>query len=375
MEGQDTAAPDAISVMLVDDSAVIRGLMSRALKQKPELHIAATASDGEMAIEVIQHHNVDVIVLDIEMPKMDGLTALPKLLELSPKSAVLIVSTLSQRNAEISIRALSLGAADYIPKPTTSEGAQAAEQFYDELRQKVVALGLAARENKLIHGFAPPPAAPEGASATAEAHPALSPQIYPEAGVRAVAITASTGGPQALSALLLGLKGTQLNAPIFITQHMPAKFTTMLAEHIARDTGLKCREANDQELVATGTIYIAPGDYHMLVERNSLGLMISLSHDPPINFCRPAADPMFASLAAAYKQHLLAVVLTGMGHDGLHGAEAVVKHGGTVLAQDESTSVVWGMPGAVANARLARAVLPLPEIAAYLHHVMAGGQS
>jgi len=371
MEGQTpNSAP--ISVMLVDDSAVIRGLMSRALKQKPELHIAATASDGEMAIDVIKHHAVDVIVLDIEMPKMDGLTALPKLVELSPKSAILIVSTLSQRNAEISIKALTLGAADYIPKPTSSEGPQAAEQFYDELRQKVAALGLAARENRLICGFsAAAPAAKKETSV--EEMPPESAQAYPEQAIRAIGITASTGGPQALSALLLGIKGAQLTAPIFITQHMPATFTTMLAEHIARDTGFKCREAKDQEVVATDTIYIAPGDYHMLVERNNLGMMIHLSHEPPINFCRPSADPMFKSLAEAYRQHLLAVVLTGMGHDGLHGAEAVVKQGGTVIAQDEQTSVVWGMPGAVANAGLAKGVLPLPQIAGYLHHMMVKG--
>jgi two-component system chemotaxis response regulator CheB len=371
-----TASPDVISVMLVDDSAVIRGLMSRALKQKPELNIAATASDGEMAIEVAKRHKVDVIVLDIEMPKMDGLTALPKLLELSPKSAIIIVSTLSQRNAEISMRALALGAADYIPKPSSSEGPQVAEQFYDELRKKVVALGIAARNGRLIRGMSVSATAETVTNSAAEKEKQpLSPKQYPNHAVRAIAVASSTGGPQALSVMLNGLKQLPvLSVPMFITQHMPAKFTTMLAEHLARDSGFVCHEGADNEPVKPGVIYIAPGDYHMLIKQTGQGPVIKLSHEPPVNFCRPAADPMFASLAAVYRDSLLAVVLTGMGSDGLGGAQQIVSHGGNVIAQDESTSVVWGMPGAVSNANLCKAVLPLSHIAPYLLRAIGEGK-
>lgn len=361
--------PDTISVMLVDDSAVIRGLMSRALKQKPELNIAATANDGEMAIEVVKLHKVDVIVLDIEMPKMDGLTALPKLLELSPQSAVLIVSTLSQRNAEISMNALALGASDYIPKPSSSEGPAAAEVFYDELRKKVVALGQAAQKGK--HKLALPQPAPLAAASVTPAVTAGS-QAYPRGAVRAIAIASSTGGPQALSALFGELRNSLGSVPVFITQHMPPKFTTMLAEHLARDTGLTFKEGADGEAVSAGTIYIAPGDFHMIVVKGAQGATIKLNQDPPVNFCRPAGDPMLSSLASIYRDNLLTVILTGMGSDGLAGSREVVAAGGTVIAQDEATSVVWGMPGAVTNANLCKAVLPLSHIAPYISRALGG---
>lgn len=365
-----TQDPDVISVMLVDDSAVIRGLMSRALKQKPELHIAATANDGEMAIDLVRQHKVDVIVLDIEMPKMDGLTALPTLLERSPNSAVLIVSTLSQRNAEISMQALSLGASDYIPKPSTSDGPVAAEAFYDELRRKVVALGIAARKgrHKIV---APKPATMQMAVKPSITPPPI-PQVFPTGDVRAIAIASSTGGPQALSVLFHGLKKSISHVPVFVTQHMPAKFTTMLAEHMARDTGLNCREAVDGESVCPGTVYIAPGNYHMLAVKEAGGVIIRLNQNPPVNFCRPAADPMLTSLAHIYRSSLLTVILTGMGSDGLAGSQDVVAAGGSVIAQDEETSVVWGMPGAVTNAKLTKAVLPLQQIAPYVERALGG---
>ncbi|MBN8543760.1 MAG: chemotaxis protein CheB [Alphaproteobacteria bacterium] len=187
----------------------------------------------------------------------------------------------------------------------------------------------------------------------------------------ALAIASSTGGPQALSALFKSLRGGISHVPVFITQHMPANFTTVLAETISRDAHMDCHEAKDGEMVKSGVIYLAPGDYHMLVEFSGKGPVLRLNQDPPVNFCRPAADPMFAALASFYKDRLLGVVLTGMGSDGLEGAKKIVAAGGTIIAQDEKTSVVWGMPKAVSDAKIAKAVLPLDQMGHYIVRALA----
>lgn len=189
--------------------------------------------------------------------------------------------------------------------------------------------------------------------------------------IQALAIASSTGGPQALAELLTSLRGRLNHVPVFITQHMPASFTGILAQNLARASGMECREAKNNEEVKPGTIYIAPGDYHMIAEYGQKGNVIRLNQEPPVNFCRPSADPMLYTLAAIYKEGLMAVVLTGMGSDGLHGAKVVVTVGGTVIAQDEASSVVWGMPKAVAEANLAKAVLPLNEMGHYIARSLA----
>lgn len=367
-----------IAVMLVDDSAVVRGLMSRALKQEPALTIAATASDGEMAIKVLQQQPIDVIVLDIEMPRMDGLTALPKLIELSPYTRIIMASSLTLRNAEISMKAMSLGAADYVPKPSSREDAGAIDAFYEEIRSKVLALGHAAKQSRSTgHSRPETLSAPVATSATfsSESHRRTPADHlhYPAHRIDAIAIASSTGGPQALAKVLGGLKNELQRVPVFITQHMPPKFTGLLADHLARDTGLSCVEGVHGDSVKAGTIYIAPGDYHMCVERGDQGFKIKLNQEPPVNYCRPAADPMLSSLAALYREHLLAIVLTGMGSDGLGGCKDVAAAHGTVIAQDEASSVVWGMPGAVANAGLAQAILPVSQVAPYVIQALGGG--
>jgi two-component system, chemotaxis family, protein-glutamate methylesterase/glutaminase len=367
------ASPSATSsgapyrIMVVDDSAVIRGLLIRSLESDAQIEVVASVSDGRMAVNALSRHDVEVVVLDIEMPVMDGLTALPQLIAARPGLKVIIASTLSRRNADISLQALAAGAADYIAKPGAT-ALTTADTFKQELVAKIKALGEAKRKTA---GVAQPAkrARPDAARPALQRIPdsrpialrAASPEPF-----EVLAIGSSTGGPQALFQLLTSLRGT-LSRPIFITQHMPSTFTTILAEHISRSTGWPAAEAVDGEIVRQARVYIAPGDFHMLVELASGGeTIIRLNKAPAENFCRPAVDPMLRSLAQVHGRRLLTVILTGMGHDGLNGSRAVTAAGGTVVAQDEATSVVWGMPGAVATAGLCSAVLPLAEIGFYI---------
>jgi len=330
--------------MIVDDSATIRGLLTRWIGSDPALSVVATVNNGRAAVEQIKSADPDVVILDIEMPEMDGITALPLLLKACPRAKVIMASSLTRRNAEISLKALSLGATDYVPKPTSVGAGDAADAFRRDLCEKVVALG---RPRRAAARVVPS----QGAPIKLRAASSMKPQI--------VAIGASTGGPQALNVVVKAL-APQLNVPIVITQHMPATFTAILAETLARHSGLKCVEGADGMMLQAGHVYVAPGDHHMLIKGR--GGPITLTQTPPENFCRPAVDPMFRSVAAAYGSAVLAVVLTGMGADGREGAKTIAAVNGTVLAQDEATSVVWGMPAAVAHAGVASAVLPLPSV-------------
>jgi two-component system, chemotaxis family, protein-glutamate methylesterase/glutaminase len=282
-------------------------------------------------------------VLDIEMPVMDGMTALPLLLRADPGLKVIMASTLTTRGADIALRALRLGAADYVPKPSAVTGD---ETFRRELVEKVKGLGRMRR--RVIQ--------PAREPAALHLRPAA---IVP---ARLLAVGSSTGGPQALFTLVQGL-GHRLNVPVVLTQHMPATFTPILAEHLSKLGGMPCAEARDGEALTTGRIYLAPGDRHLLIEGGRSGLLARLSSDPPENFCRPSVDPMLRSAADACDGRVLVAMLTGMGQDGLIGTRRVVDAGGCAVAQDEATSVVWGMPGAVAQAGLCHAVLPLARIA------------
>jgi two-component system chemotaxis response regulator CheB len=382
-------------VMIVDDSAVIRGLLARTLEAEADISIVTTASDGRMALNALGRYDVEVIVLDIEMPVMDGLTALPLLIGAKPGVQIIVASTLTRRGADISLQALAAGAADYLTKPTAS-ALSAAADFRRDLVAKVRALASARRG--ATHEPAPAPAPPSAAvSPAARSGSAPAPAVgrsgagapggptrpgaarerapvvlrpAAAAAPEVLAIGSSTGGPQALFTLLGALRNGGLNhLPILVTQHMPATFTTILAEHIGRATGWPAAEAVDGEPVRPGRVYIAPGDFHMIVVQSGAARTLRLNKEPPENFCRPSVDPMLRSIAQCYSRHALCAILTGMGHDGLGGGQAIIAAGGTMIAQDEATSVVWGMPGAVAAAGLCSAVLPLPEIAPYIRRI------
>jgi two-component system chemotaxis response regulator CheB len=353
--------------MVVDDSAVIRGLLTKTLESDAEIKVTATVGNGQAAIDTLKRSDIDVIVLDIEMPVMDGLTALPKLLEARPGVQVIMASTLTLKGASVSMKALSLGAADYLPKPTTTTGISTASDFKRDLVEKVKSWGLVARRKR---GLPPGSAAAPGSSAPPPPKKLYSGEVkLRTAGgtgrVDCLAIGSSTGGPQALFALFRAL-GRVDRMPVFVTQHMPATFTTILAEHLAQASGMPAAEAKDGEAVVPGRIYVAPGDFHMTVEGMAGNMVVKLNKNPPENFCRPAVDPMLRSIAKAYGNRTLFVMLTGMGQDGLKGARELVNAGSTVIAQDEASSVVWGMPGAVASAGLCTAVLPLNEIGGYV---------
>jgi len=338
-------------VMICDDSAVIRAALARILEADPAVRVVARAGNGRQAVDELRRQGaggIDVVVLDVEMPVMDGLAALPLLLDASPGLRVVMASTLTTRGADVALRALRLGAADYVPKPGAASVA-GDDGFARELLAKVK--GLARLRQR---GVAPVPPAFDPAARPAPARPPVL-----------LAIGSSTGGPQALFALVRGL-GPRLGVPVVLTQHMPASFTPILAEHIARLGALPCAEARNGEPLSPGRIYLAPGNRHLLVRAGAGGgggLRAELSDDPPENFCRPSVDPMLRSAAASCDGRVLVTMLTGMGHDGLDGTRAVIAAGGAALAQDEATSVVWGMPGAVARAGLCHAVLPLPALA------------
>ncbi len=365
-----------IRVMLVDDSAVIRGLFDRALRADGSFEVVASASNGQMAVSMLKNHPADVVILDVEMPIMDGITALPQLLAIAPNTKIIMASTLTRRNAEISLKALELGATDYIAKPSSKDSNEVNE-FYATLIMKMKALapkGYATRSEPASAQASPSAPAPVSSLASSpsklfEKIPEPSrpvKQITRAERASALAIASSTGGPQALLSIFRQFKGIALRAPIFITQHMPANFTTILADHITKASGFDCHEAIDGEDVRPGVVYLAPGDYHMILVKDSGSVRVSLNQNPPENFCRPSADPMLRSLSKIYGDKLLVTVLTGLGADGARGASEVVEHGGTVVAQDEATCVVYGMPKAVADAKLTSAVFPLPAIAPFL---------
>jgi two-component system chemotaxis response regulator CheB len=337
--------------MLVDDSVAIRGALGNIIDAEPDMRVVTTAVNGRMALDALKHTPIDIVILDVEMPEMDGLTALPQILAQYPATRVLMASSLTKRGAQVTLQALALGAADFVHKPSATQGARALAAIAADLVGKVRAIGRAGRG---------------GAGAGAQRSPvAARPATVASEPARLVAVAASTGGPNALAAVLGGLP-RDFPLPILVTQHMPPLFTTMLAQRLSRDSNRPCAEAVDRQPILPGHTYVAPGDYHLTVATVEGQPLIRLSQSPPENYCRPAADPMFRTAAAIYGASLLAVVLTGMGEDGRRGCEEVVRRGGRVVAQDEATSVVWGMPGAVVNAGLAAATLPVGDIAGHL---------
>lgn len=385
-----TASREAgpLRVMIVDDSVVIRGLISRWVGAEHDMEVAASLRTGLEAVNQIERINPDVAVLDIEMPELDGISALPQLLAKKRDLVIIMASTLTRRNAEISFKALSLGAADYIPKPESTREASAAETFHHDLIQKIRHLGARLRRKPAV--AAPPlapasqapaprgPVARPSAPAPASAGPAassLAMRPFSNQAPKVLLIGSSTGGPQALMTLVTELGPVIDRFPVLITQHMPPTFTTILAEHLARSSRRPAAEAVDGELVKPGRIYLAPGGKHMRVARSGADTVIALDDGPAVNFCKPAVDPLFTSAIDVWHGSILSVILTGMGSDGMRGGKDVVAAGGSVIAQDEASSVVWGMPGAAANAGICAAILPLNQIGAKVNRVFAGDRS
>ena len=355
-------------VMVVDDSAVARGIVTRTLEQESGIRVVASAPNGVMALKAMMNHEIDVVVLDIEMPELDGMAALPKLLAVDPDVKIIMASAASHRDADIAMKAMAIGAVDFVQKPTAGLGG--AESFRSELVAKVK-LHAARRAS-----------AGAGSGTRVLPSPKVAKPIAPQrtAGSRSrkierpdiIAIGSSTGGPQALAEVLKNLAPSG-HQPILVTQHMPASFTALLAEHMSRYSGRPASEARDGDVLRPDHIYIAPGGKHLLIEsRAAGGAIIRLDDGPPENSCKPAVDPMLRSLARIYKNRLLAVILTGMGCDGLRGCEEVVSEGGNVLAQDQESSVVWGMPGAVAQAGFCSEILPLTEIGPAIVRIAGG---
>jgi two-component system chemotaxis response regulator CheB len=375
---RDAARHEPLRVMVVDDSVVIRGLIGRWIEAEADMVVAASLRTGLDAVNQVERVNPDVAVLDIEMPDLDGIAALPLLLAKKRNLVVIMASTLTRRNAEISFKALSLGASDYIPKPESTRQPAAAEIFRHDLIQKIRHLGARVRRPTPV---ASPPLAP--ALERGPSRPALAPvaqsQLWRRAfstqPPRALLIGASTGGPQALMALVGEIGPVIDRFPVLITQHMPPTFTTILAEHLARASHRPAREGVDGEIIKPGRIYLAPGGRHMRVVPQGAHAAIALDDGPPVNFCKPAVDPLFASAIDVWQGGILAVVLTGMGSDGMRGGKQIVAAGGSVIAQDEATSVVWGMPGAATHAGICAAVLPLGQIAPKLIQLFAGVRS
>jgi two-component system chemotaxis response regulator CheB len=364
--------------MVVDDSVVIRGLIGRWLESEPDMVVAASLRTGLDAVNQVERVNPDVVVLDIEMPDLDGISALPLLLTKKPNLIIIMASTLTRRNAEISFKALALGASDYIPKPESTREAGAAEIFRHDLIEKIRHLGAKVRRARPASPSLPPAPAPDRPRELLRqrvAQPQLMRRAFSTQAPRALLIGSSTGGPQALMALVAELRPVIDRFPVLITQHMPPTFTTILAEHLARSSRRPAHEAVDGEIVKAGQIYLAPGGRHMRVARHGANAVIALDDGPAVNFCKPAVDPLFTSAIDVWQGGVLALVLTGMGSDGMRGGKEIVAAGGSVIAQDEASSVVWGMPGAAANAGICAAVMPLDRIAAKLVRLFSGDRS
>ncbi len=385
---------DSIRVMIVDDAIVVRGLLVRWIEAEPGLQVVASLRSGREAIEQVERTDPDVVILDVDMPDIDGITALPCLFEKKRDLVVIMSSTLTRRNAEVSLRALALGAADYIPKPESTREMAGSDSFRRDLVEKIRALGarrkqrlnsarvlplavVPARRREPVGDRAPAAWRHVGSPGTVPAPdaPAFRLRPLPSVPPRILLIGSSTGGPQALGAIVGQIRDIIDQAPVLITQHMPPTFTTILAEILERASGRPVHEAVDGEALRAGAIYIAPGGRHLRVARRDGSPSAVVDDGPPINFCKPAVDPMFSSAAETWGSWNLALVLTGMGSDGTRGAADVVAAGGSVIAQDEDTSVVWGMPGSVTKAGLCSAILPIDQIAAKLTSLFSGSRS
>lgn len=412
-----------VRVFVVDDSAVVRKVVTGVLAAEPGVEVVGEASNGRLALERIPEARPDLVTLDVEMPEMDGLATLRELRRIVPGVRVIMFSTLTERGASTTLDALLLGANDYVTKPAGVRNVdEAREQIRRQMVPKVHALCPRGRST-VVPAFEPATAAPftsaeptmpaapaprpvaarptvppapvarrdragapstsrrtAGAPATAKA-PAAAGNVRRPDGARApragridvVCIGVSTGGPNALATVLPVLP-SGFPVPVLIVQHMPPVFTRQLATRLTQQCRVPVHEAQDGDVLTPGAVWLAQGGHHLVVRRNGNGPVLETNDDPPENSCRPAADVLFRSVADTFGANVLCVVMTGMGQDGLRGAEVIAAAGGRVLAQDEESSVVWGMPGAVARAGLAERVLPLTSIGQSIVDLVAAGR-
>ena len=377
-----------IHIMLVDDSAVIRGALTKLLESTPIMKVVKSVADGNMAVKAAATKKPHIVILDIEMPVMDGLTALPKILEASPQTKVIMFSSLTEKGATVTLKAFQLGAVECIVKPSSAQEVGEGSPFQRQLLSLIESLVPAHQRRAPSDSTTTPASAPSSAASASTPATAPAPEkkqsllsgnfeLYNDTmsykgKPSIVAIGSSTGGPQALFEVIKNFKG--FDTPIVITQHMPATFTKILAEHIEQQTGVLAQEGQDGMPVEAGQVYVAPGGLHMLFEEKDNKLIIKLDDSPAVNFCKPAVDTMLDSLIGIYGQKVLGVILTGMGHDGRDGSKRLVEKRGRVIAQDEATSIVWGMPGATAQANICSAVLPLNEIGPWVRKAVMMGQ-
>jgi two-component system chemotaxis response regulator CheB len=339
-----------IRVLVVDDAAVFRRAVSDGLSADPALEVVGTAANGRIALAKLPQLNPDLVILDVEMPEMDGLATLREIRKVYPRLPVIMFSALTERGAAATLDALALGATDYFAKPAAGGLEASLRVIRDELIPEIKALCGRATGPEVK-----PLASLAGTTSEAAGHGRGGP-------VEVVAVAASTGGPNALADLFAALPA-DLPVPVVVVQHMPPMFTRLLAERLSARSPVKVDEGRTGGVLRPGHAWIAPGDFHMTVARDGIQARVAVNQDPPENSCRPAADVLFRSVARAFGPAALAVVLTGMGQDGLRGCEAIREAGGQVIVQDEPTSVVWGMPGFVARAGLADRVLPLGLVA------------
>jgi two-component system chemotaxis response regulator CheB len=338
-------------VLIVDDAVVFRRYLAEVLGADPELEVVATAANGRIALARMPQVSPDVVILDVEMPEMDGLATLAELRRTYPRLPVIMFSALTERGASATLDALALGATDYFTKPAHDDGLHASlAVIRDQLIPQIKALCP-------TH----PPARPTAHGAPSAVASSIAARPLRPGPVQVLAIGCSTGGPNALAEVFRRLPA-DFPVPIVIVQHMPPTFTRLLAERLTAQFAVPVHEGSSGSVISPGTAWIAPGDHHMILAREGTKVRILLHQDPPENSCRPAVDVLFRSVAKTFGPNTLSVVMTGMGRDGLRGCEAIREVGGQVLAQDESTSVVWGMPGHVVSAGLADRVLPLSLI-------------
>ena len=345
-----------IHIMIVDDSLVVRKVLTNVLSSDPDLAIAGWASNGRLALAKLETLRPDIILLDIEMPEMNGLETIPGIRKILPHTPIIMFSTLTERGAEATLDALALGASDYVAKPSNQNMAATSEAIHRDLVPKIKALcHFPARPQNTVTGVSRPTA--QAPRPEIRFHAAPLRISHP----RIVSIGVSTGGPDALARLLPAFPAN-FPLPVVIAQHMPAIFTSLLAKRLATKCAMPVRECQAGDLLGPSCVWIAPGDYHMVVQQDEKQMRLGTNQGPRENFCRPSVDVLFRSVAAVYGANALGVILTGMGQDGLKGCEALCAAGSSVIVQDEASSVVWGMPGFVARAGLAEKILPLDQI-------------